>query len=378
MKILVFSEKFITPTLTFIYNEVAELSKHHEVLVICNERFVDEKFSFDNVVEVPFKEGFIRRKFVWYAEQLGLFMTRKNSGFKTQVQKLIDDFKPEVIHAHFGYESIRLLDNLKEVRGVPVFISFHGYDASQMLNRKAYVNKLNQYLRYDNIIPICVSAFIKQNLIKAGVNIDKAEFLYCGINTGLFSPQSVRHNNDKFIFLQISSFNEKKGHIYTLQAFKLFLDSVEDKHRFKLLLAGALGLYEQIKAEAVKMGLSEFVEFTGFVNHQQAKELLSNANVFVHHSITAKNGDTEGLPNALIEAMAMELPVISTYHAGIPELVEHGVNGLLVQEKDIDAYAKVMREILSWGRLPYNRDKIIKNFSNQMHCQKLVDLYKKV
>lgn len=353
------------------------MSKHHEVMVVCNEYFIDERFPFDNVVEVPFKERFIRRKLAWYTEQLGFFMTRKNSGFKTQIQKLIDNFKPDIIHSHFGYESIKLLDNLNYTSKVPIFISFHGYDASQMLVRKVYINKLNKYLKHDNVIPICVSDFIKGNLIKAGVNLNKAEFLYYGINVDLFSPKPVKHGNDKFIFLQISSFNEKKGHIYTLQAFKLFLNKVEDKTKYKLILAGGWYLFEQIKAEAAKMGLSEFIEFTGEITHQQAKELLSKADVFVHHSVTAKNGDTEGLPNAIIEAMAMELPVISTYHAGIPELVEHGVNGFLVQEKDIDAYANSMRNIVSWKRLPHNRNKVIQKFSNQVHCQELMYIYQK-
>jgi glycosyltransferase involved in cell wall biosynthesis len=376
MKILVFSEKFMLPTLTFIYNEVAEMSKYHEVITVCNEHFIDEKFPFVSVVKVPFKEKLIRRKLTWYGEKFGFFMTRKNADFKTGIRKLINDFKPEIIHTHFGYESIKLLDNLN-IPPIPVFISFHGYDASQMLKRKVYVNKLNQYLKYDNIIPICVSGFIKKNLFKAGVNVNKAELLYYGINIDFFNPVIDKVRNDKFTFLQISSFNEKKGHIYTLQAFKLFLDKVEKKNNYKLILAGGWGLFEQIKAEAGLMGLSEFVEFTGVVNQEQAKELLSKANAFLHHSITAPNGDTEGMPNAIIEAMAMELPVISTFHAGIPELVEHGVNGFLVQEKDIDTYAKSMKDILSWERLPHSRRKVIENFSNQAHCRKLQEIYQK-
>lgn len=367
----------MTPTLTFIYNEVSEMAKQHEVTVLCTEHTPDVAFPFSKVVEIPFKENTLRRKFVWYSEIKNFFVTRKNNRFKIQIQKFIDEYKPDVIHAHFGYESIKLLDNLASLTQYPIFISFHGYDASQMLSRKAYVNKLNEYFQYPNIIPICVSDFIKKNLLKAGVRIDNAELLYCGINTSFFTPPLHAPAQDVFTFLQISSFNEKKGHLYTLQAFKVFLNTVPNKNKYKLVLAGAWGLFEQIKKETHNLGLTPYVEFTGQVNHQQAKELLSKAHAFIHHSITAKNGDTEGLPNAIIEAMAMELPVLSTYHAGIPELVEDGVNGYLVPEKDVIRFAKRMHDIIEWKRQPKNREKATRFFSNQAHAATLSALYEK-
>ena len=72
----------------------------------------------------------------------------------------------------------------------------------------------------------------------------------------------------------------------------------------------------------------------------------------------------------------MELPVISTYHSGIPELVEDGVNGLLVKERDIEAYANAMEKILSWGYLPENRKKIEKYFEKEKHGALLESYYK--
>ena len=110
---------------------------------------------------------------------------------------------------------------------------------------------------------------------------------------------------------------------------------------------------------------------------KDGKKLLLEANAFVHHSITASNGDAEGLPNAIIEAMAMELPVISTWHAGIPELIEDGVNGYLVKEKDVDTYVKRMKDILEWKYQPKNREKIVSHFSNEVHCQSLIKIYNK-
>lgn len=367
----------MVPTLTFIYNEVVELSKTNDVKVICNNYFNDEKFPYENVVEVPFSYNFFCQKFIWYFEKWKLAMIRKNHKFKKDTQKVVDSFKPDIIHLHFGYESIKFLDNFSNRNGIPVFITFHGYDASQMLRNKLYVDKLNYYLAFKNIIPICVSTFIKNNLVNAKLPMTRSEVLYCGVNTDFFKPSGLKPITNKFIFLQISTFNEKKGHIYTLRAFKLFLEKIDNKKSYKLILAGGWLLFEQIKQEVLNMGLSDFVEFPGIVNHEQAKALLEVADVLVHHSVTAKNGDTEGLPNGIIEAMSMEIPVISTYHAGIPELVEDCVNGYLVKERDVVTYAKRMYDVTSWKSQPQNRIKVLDLFSIQSHNDKLLKIYKK-
>ena len=377
MKILVFVESFMSPTLTFVYNEVVELAKHHHVTILCLERLNEDNFPFNNVVVIPLQETLIQRKISWHFEKTNISMSRQNKKFRNNVTKFIDNYKPDVIHCHFGYESIKLLDNIERL-SIPVFISFHGYDASQMLRRKCYVGKLNSYFKNKNIVPICVSDFVKSNLLKAKVNAQNAELLLYGIDINFFNPVcKEKATNRKFTFLQISSFLEKKGHTYTLRAFKLFLNSIEDKKKYKLILAGGWGLFEQIQTEVASLGLLDYVEFTGIVTHDEAKHLLSQADVFLHHSITASNGDTEGMPNAIIEAMAMGLPILSTFHAGIPELVEDGVNGYLVEEKDVAAYAKRMKDILSWGFQAKNREKVVSFFSNQVHYQSLIKIYEK-
>ena len=104
----------------------------------------------------------------------------------------------------------------------------------------------------------------------------------------------------------------------------------------------------------------------------------SGTDVFVHHSITGDNGAQEGIPNAVAEAMAMELPVISTFHAGIPELVENNVNGFLIKEKDIENYVHCMQEIIKWDYLPTNRTLIESRFSIQSHIKNLLNIYENI
>jgi glycosyltransferase involved in cell wall biosynthesis len=376
MRILVYVENFIVPTVLFIYNEIIQLAKTNEVLVLTTNRITeyDKNFPFNNVVFIPFKTNRIVNKLNWILEKEDIVMNRKNKEFRKKFEKLLETFRPDIIHAHFGYEAIKLLDNLESVN-IPVFITFHGYDASELLHRKCYVKKLIFHFRRLNLTPLFVSLHTMETLKKRNVPIENGRVLYCGIDTEYFKPVKKTETSDKIVFIQVSHFGEKKGHIYTLRAFKKFLDSVVKKEKFKLILAGGGVLLEYIKKSANDLGIQQFIEFTGWITHKDLYPLLQEADFFVHHSVTASNGDEEGMPTTIMEAMAMELPVISTWHAGIPEVIDDGVNGYLVNEKDVDTFAKRMKDVLTWGRQPQNREKIQDKFSVEVHNNNLLKFY---
>ncbi len=114
---------------------------------------------------------------------------------------------------------------------------------------------------------------------------------------------------------------------------------------------------------------------------KRVKELMKQADIFVHHSITASNGDQEGIPNVIMEAMATGLPIISTYHAGIPELITDEFNGYLVEEKDSEEYAKKIRKLLTEdiSFIPLNARKTIEEKFNLKKQQiKLNSIYEEL
>jgi colanic acid/amylovoran biosynthesis glycosyltransferase len=376
MRILVFVERFISPTLLFIYNEVTALAKTHEVMIITTAHLkeYEKDFPFPNITVIPYKPHRVSKKINWLLEKNDVYFNRKNRTFSKKLNSLISSYKPDIIHGHFGYESLIMFENMTRVK-CPVFVSFHGYDASEMLKWKCYIKKLNYYIDNFNITPIYVSNYMRKDMENAGIHLQNARLLYYGTDKNYFKPVENALPNKTVTFLQISSFNEKKGHTYTLQAFKKFLDSVDNKNIYRLILAGGGPLLEKIKNETETLGLKDFVEFTGAITYKETLPLLQKADIFLHHSITGKDGMKEGIPNAIMEAMAMELPVISTFHAGIPELVEDGVNGYLVKEKDVDSYARRMNDILSWKRLPVNRQKVYAMFSREKHNQNLIKIY---
>ena len=212
------------------------------------------------------------------------------------------------------------------------------------------------------------------NLVKP---VNKAELLHSGIDTDFFQRKNIATSPGEFTFLQVASFNPKKGHLYTLQAFRKFLDKTHNK-KYRFIIAGFGPLENEIKSCINELDLNSNVIMLPAQTPSEMIELCSRANCFVHMSITADNGDQEGLPNVLLEAMSLELPILSTVHAGIPEIIEHQKNGILCTEKNIEEYVKGFEEITKWKLCPQNREKIITHFSIEAHMRKLEDIYTKI
>jgi len=375
MRVLIFTDEYDYGYFTFIYNEIKQLEAAGVELHVVCERTGKLKETDTDYTRIPMIKNALFRNFYLATSRRRLFFLTSFFPYFSKRQRIIRDYKPDIIHLHFGDTATRLFFPLKSsIRNIPFVVSFHGFDASNFLSRAYYVENLRHMIREPRFHGICVSRHLKENLVRkdTGINDRNSSILYYGTNVDMFR-RTRRENNKVRIFLQISSFYEKKGHIYTLQAFRKFLDRNEGKA--KLIIGGDGPRREGLMQLARELGLTDAVEFPGWINRDQAVRLLDEADYFVHHSITADNGDQEGMPNAIIEAMAMELPVISTHHSGIPELMEDGVNGYLVKEKDVDAYAVKMEQILSWTYLPASREKIEQHFSLPVHTKGLLSIY---
>lgn len=371
MKILMYADGFAVKTQTFITQDIKYLAKNHEILFICTKIYNTLSIPNVTIKEIPFKHSFIQRK-LW---QYDIKLDYHNKHFSKKISELIHDFNPDIIHCQFGIESLKFIDNLPDVT-IPLAIQFRGYDASRMLQKKSYVKRLQEILNRKDYYSIFVADSLRQNLKKHSISVEKSMILHSGIDLNRFAKQTDTAR-DEFVFLQVSSLNQKKGHEYTLKAFAKFLSSQNIK-KYKLILTGDGERKPFLEQLTLDLNIEKYVDFVGFVSPDEAKVLLQNADVFVHHSVTPDDGDEEGIPNAVIEAMAMELPILSTYHAGIPELVEDGVNGYLVKEKDINMYATRMNDISKWSKLKINREVVVKEFEIDIHIKKLETFYLKM
>jgi glycosyltransferase involved in cell wall biosynthesis len=216
-----------------------------------------------------------------------------------------------------------------------------------MLNNPRYVKSLPALFAYAHIV--VVSRAMGQRLRPFGATPERMHYLPTGVPVEDFpivarsSLQEKTRADEAVTFLQVSTFREKKGHFITLRAFKEFLPSYPHS---KLIFAGEGDTLAAAQTLAAELDLGERVQFLGAVTEQEVRSLLPRADVFVHHSLTADDGDQEGTPNAILEAMSTGLPVISSQHGGIPEVIVDGENGYLVPEHDVAAYAGKMRAVL--------------------------------
>ena len=375
MRILIFADIFGAISTTFIYNEVIELAKEHTVKFVCTKRENVEIFPFENVVEIPFELKKLTRRWRWELEKRDISLNFKNIKYKNEIDAVISEFKPNLIHCHFGYEALKILENSYS-SNIPYVISFRGYDASQMLRRNSYVNLLSKYTRRLNVHSTFVCEFLLTNVIEKKVPLNKTQILYSGTNLSFFKRSNYLKKK-KFIFLQISGFGDKKGHKYTIRAYAKFVEN-NPNHNSNLILAGNGKHLAYMKRLVGELKLENVVRFPGKVEKHQSRELLEEASCFVHHSVIADNGDCEGIPNAIMEAMAMELPILSTFHGGISELVENEVNGYLIEEKEIIEYSVKMNLVLKWGLKEINRDKIKNKFELSIHMKMLNDFYQNI
>src|SRR6202035_4068323 len=131
----------------------------------------------------------------------------------------------------------------------------------------------------------------------------------------------------------------KKGLPVTIRAFSIFL---KQHPNAALTIAGEGPLLRELQKFGRELGVTDRVSFTGFVSQEQLREIYYRSHIFLHPSQTGRDGNQEGIPNSMLEAMATGLPVFATRHGGIPEAIENGVNGVLVPERDHEALAQAL------------------------------------
>jgi len=375
MKVLHIIHTFLTPTMTFVYNEVSDLSNFVDVTICCMERKEETKFPFEKIEKID--TGFrYERGINSIKRRLGLGNADIWKSATIEFERIIEKVKPDVIHCQFGTMLIFLRRHFKKI-DIPIVVSYHGFDASSRFNDPTYVKATKKYLD-SNVYPIFVSNDMRNRFVDQQIDFKNESILYYGTDVEFFTRENYNQPND-FTFLQVSSLSEKKGHLYTVRAFGILIKKLKEKNLKlpRLILGGKGPLENEIIEEIEKLDIQDHVKLSGMLTNLQVKSHMENASCFIHHSITSKSGNKEGIPNVIMEAMAMELPVLSSYHSGIPELVEHEVNGFLTQEKDVTTMSDQMGQIMNWGLKKENREKVVDLFEKKKRTQKLIEIYKK-
>lgn len=250
---------------------------------------------------------------------------------------------------------------------VPLVIHFHGFDASHLSTLQHFRTKYEQAFKYASYV-IGVSKVMCQKLIALGVPPEKLIYNIYGANDAFFeiTPNYLSRN-----FVSVGRFVDKKAPYFTILAFQ----KVKQRHPdARLIMAGSGELINTCMNLARHLALE--IEFIGSVNHEQVKMLFSESFCFVQHSIEASDGDCEGTPVAVIEAQAAGLPVVSTFHAGIPDVIVNEETGFLVEEQAVDEMAEKMSLLFADRALAQEmgqraRMRISEHFQMQKHINQI-------
>lgn len=201
----------------------------------------------------------------------------------------------------------------------------------------------------------------------------KLRCIYHGLDTSRYEPPA-RSTTDYPLILAVGQLKEKKGFPYLLEACRLLQDRGYDFH---CTIVGEGPARGQLEEQIRRLGLEGTVTLSGALAHADVIQKYRLATIFVLPCILSADGDRDGIPNVILEAMAMQLPVVSTRHSGIPEVVEDGYNGLLVPPAEAKPLAEALAQLLDdpGSRLKYGmkgRETIIEAFTVESNVNKLL------
>jgi glycosyltransferase involved in cell wall biosynthesis/ubiquinone/menaquinone biosynthesis C-methylase UbiE len=259
------------------------------------------------------------------------FLRRNNLGS-------LDDVA--AVQIHFGPNFNKLAPLFAARPDLFVVTSFHGYDASATFTVKGPDVYAGLFARADRITT--PSRYMKEALARHGCPPDKIVVHHYGKDVRAFAPPPRRDGGRTVRVLTVARFVEKKGLEYALAGFAAAQAGFDVEYR----LAGYGPLAGELSELARRLGVADKVRFLGQLTNEAVKQEMAEADIFVLTSVTAANGDQEGVPVSLIEAQALGLPVVSSRHAGIPELVVHDKTGFLAEERNVEEIAGYLRALI--------------------------------
>ena len=318
-----------------IYRQITSLERVRPI-VIAQKRENAGQFPFDRVCMVGKPATHFLRRF-WFRQVLDA--PWQISKFELDsLLRILTKTEAQLLHIYFGHIGVHLLPLIR-AWPKPTIVSFHGADVLVDMNKPAYRRATKEML--DAVRRVLVrSESLRRAVVDLGGDENKIEILRTGIPLDEFPfRERAFPENGEWRFVQACRLIEKKGVATSLRAFAEF--SVRHPGS-TITIAGEGPLLDELQALARELKIDKRVSFRGFVSQEQLREILYASHIFLHPSETGRDGNQEGIPNSMLEAMASGLPVFATQHGGIPEAIENGISGVLVAECDHAALAQAL------------------------------------
>jgi colanic acid/amylovoran biosynthesis glycosyltransferase len=286
----------------------------------------------------------------------------------------------DIIHCHFGPNGLRGL-KLREIGALDgkLVVSFYGYDVSEFPRQRGPNCYSQLFQQADVILPL--SEHMRGQLMNLGCAKSKTVLHPLGIRSELFANLRRDSNAARSVrILTIARLVEKKGIKYGLHA---VASLAQEGARIQYDIIGEGPLRPELEQMINELRLQEIVHLMGPKPRSEVIQALETAAVLLAPSVTADRGDQEGTPVVIMEALAAGLPVVSTLHAGIPEVVQEGVSGFLVPERDVASLTTALRRLLTDPLLRAQMGDCGRAFISERHDvgklnKRLMDVYRQL
>jgi len=333
-----YCSSFLKVEMLHIYRQIKAL-RGVTTFVVTKELQNAEHFPFANIEIVPKRRtNLLVHGWLKFVEQRPPIVYR---GEYQTLDSLLKRQGADLMHIYFGHTGVHLLPFIEQW-DKPCVVSFHGADVADKAEIKDYHGKLR---RLFVAVPLVLarSQSLADRLMRFGCPPEKLRINRTGVPLDEF-PFADRDlpSDGQWKIVQACRLIPKKGVATSLRAFAIFK---RDHPKAEFFLAGKGPLQPELEMLAAGLGIFKDVHFMGFLSQSELLKLYASSHLLLHPSETLPNQDQEGVPNSVLEAMATGLPVVATRHGGIPEAVEDGRNGFLLNEEDHVGLANAMEQI---------------------------------
>jgi len=367
---------FLKPEMLHIYRQITALKRCRPV-VIAQKREEAVRYPFEPVLLIakPFTH-FLRR--FWF-RQLRHAPWQISRTELRALLRILAKTDARLLHIYFGHIAVHLLPLIPAWQK-PSIVSFHGADVIVDMDKAAYRSATREMLDAVKVVMVR-SESLRRAVIDLGCDEKKIQLQRTGIPLDEFPFRGrsfpPRGRGGEWRFVQAGRLIEKKGLPVTLHAFARFSGQFPNA---RLTIAGEGPLLGTLQELASELKIDDRVSFTGFISQEQLRDLFYASHIFMHPSETGSDGNQEGIPNSMLEAMASGLPVFATEHGGIPEAIENGVSGVLVPEHDHEELGRILLDAVQdpdflsrVGRA--GADAVAQKFDQRIQVRRLEDIY---